>query len=109
MDQSLAGGKRQRAGLAQVAPESSLGTALVPLSGSPAPPGTTTRVSAMKAFVADESLSEETRSSAQQALDELVSAQIEQEKLEFSEEMSEWLRRHRLLHYIGIVTSVAGR
>ena len=92
---------------------------------------------AMKEWAIDESLSEETRDSAKDALDALVAAQIqrdaaleelkseaqfkrmmqEAERLdpEFdsrrtatSEEMMDWLERHRLQHYAARVTRVAG-
>ena len=92
---------------------------------------------AMKEWAVDESLSEETRESAKDALDTLVAAQIqrdaaleelkseaqfkrmmqEAERLdpEFdsrrtatSEEMMDWLERHRLQHYAARVTRVAG-
>ena len=71
----------------------------------------------MKQRAVDDCLSEETRESAQQALNELVSAQIERDKraaqgaeaqFGVSEAMLEWLAGHRLLHFSGTVTEVAG-
>ena len=90
----------------------------------------------MRQHAADESLSEETRDSAQKALDALVSKQIEQgsalndleaEKLNLElkkpsnqvevrgkteaaafEEMTEWLGQHRLQNYAADVTRIAG-
>ena len=86
----------------------------------------------MRTFATDESLSEETRESAQRALDQLVSAQIEQAKREqertstlqaleadaefetqkarsaLGEEMAEWLGQNRLQHYRKAIIKVAG-
>jgi hypothetical protein len=84
----------------------------------------------MKEHATDESLSEETRESAKQALDELAAAHIknaahegkteafgrhlvlvrEERKLgeDMSEDMTKYLRGHRLLHYADAVIRVLG-
>ncbi len=91
-----------------------------------------TRVAAMKELVADESFSEETRESAQKALDELAVAQIDREKraagveqtkaeallseeesiaqleAETKAEMMKWLASHRLARHAEAIAKVAG-
>ena len=83
----------------------------------------------MRMLATDESLSEETRESAQQALDELVSAQVERDKEAHAElqkleseaqfscrqaeakarkEMMEWLAGQRLSQHAADVARVAG-
>ena len=85
----------------------------------------------MKELAVDESLSEETRESAQKALDELVSAQIgqvsahteikkledeaqlkrqrvEAKKMLVSDDMVEWLGQHRLQECAADLARIAG-
>jgi hypothetical protein len=85
----------------------------------------------MKELAIDEALSEETRESAKQALDELVGAQIKSVALEsknsslerdkkatlrklaivndvVSEDMTKWLQGLRLLHHADAVIRVIG-
>ena len=62
---------------------------------------------AIKELAADESLGEKTRESAKLAVDELALDELTQVMM--GEEMAEYLRSLRLLHYAAVVIRVAGR